>query len=383
MGEDPPTQQKGSFWLSLPGILTASATALGAVTALVTALYTAGIVGQPKPDAKSTPPPVTQVPASTQPAAEESSQKIDDARQQEQTAAEALRKSKAEAEQLRRELTVTKQKEAEARKLAELEAAKRRAEEAERARVAAEAELERLKRERETSRSATQDAVVRAPDAILDYKAGVSGTDVTVEVLYTFDRARKGPVYAIASLLYQGKRIAGLTDKPQPLAQPKGTARIRLTVRTDLGRQSDELEVYLVEGKDRLTARRFPFARTFDGGAAPSSQSAAMPVPSAADAILACKVARVQGAEVTIDVVYMFDSSRKGPVYAFASLLYQGKRMGGLKDKPQPLTAWKGTTQMQLTARTDGGRQSDEIEVYLIEGKDRLTVRRFPFARTF
>ena len=182
MGEDPPTQQKGSFWLSLPGILTASATALGAVTALVTALYTAGIVGQPKPDAKPTPPPVTQVPASTQPAAEESSQKIDDARQQEQTAAEALRKAKAEAEQLRRELTVTKQKEAEARKLAELEAAKRRAEEAERARVAAEAELERLKRERETSRSTTQDTVVRAPDAILDYKAGVSGTDVTVEV---------------------------------------------------------------------------------------------------------------------------------------------------------------------------------------------------------
>jgi len=383
MGEDLPTQGKGSFWLSLPGILTASATALGAVTALITALYTTGIVGQPKPDAKSTPPPATQAPASTQPAADESSQKIDDARQQEQAAAETLRKAKAEAEQLRRELTVTKQKEAEARKLVELEAAKRRAEEAERARVAAEAELERLKRERSVSTSVPPGATGRTQDGILDYKAGVSGTDVTIEVFYTFNPDRKGPVYAIASLLYQGKRIAGLKDKPQPLTQAKGTARIQLMVRTDLGRQSDEIEVYLIEGKERLAVRRFPFARTFDGATEPASQGATNPAPSAADAIVACKVVRVQGLEVTIDVRYTFDSSRKGPVYAFASLLYQGKRMAGLKDKPQPLTAWKGTTQIQLTARTDLGRQSDEIEVYLIEGKERLAVRRFPFARTF
>jgi hypothetical protein len=34
-------------------------------------------------------------------------------------------------------------------------------------------------------------------------------------------------------------------------------------VRTDLGREADEIEVYLIEGKVRLAVRRFPFARTF------------------------------------------------------------------------------------------------------------------------
>ena len=278
MGEDPPTDAKKSFWSSLPGILTASATALGAVTALVTALYSAGIIGQPKPDAKQTPPPAT-VPATPQrEAAEETrQQKLEEVRQQEQAAAEALQKAQVETERLRRELTATKQKEAEARKQAELEAVRRKAEEAEKARLKAEAELERLKREREATAGSRQTSVPQreatrpAPsedqggrrDAILAFRVvRIWKNEVTIDVDYAFDRSRSGPLIAGASLLFQGRTISGY--KLSPVTQPQGTARVQLIVRTQLGKQSDQLEIFLRQDSDRVVVRRFPFSRTFE-----------------------------------------------------------------------------------------------------------------------
>lgn len=41
------TEQKGSFWSTLPGIITAIGGLIAAVAGLVTALYTAGIIGRP------------------------------------------------------------------------------------------------------------------------------------------------------------------------------------------------------------------------------------------------------------------------------------------------------------------------------------------------
>jgi hypothetical protein len=281
MGKDFPPEGKGSFWSSLPGILTASATALGAITALITTLYTAGIVGQPKPDTTSMPPP-TQVSPSTQAAVEGSAQKIHEARQQEQAATETQRKAEAEMERLRRELAATKAKEAEARKQAELEAAKRRAKEAERARLAAEAELERLKGtragitgNRENSLSSRETAPSQDPlglqDAILAFRVvRVWQNEVTIDVDYSVDRSRSGPLIAGATLLFQGKAISGY--KLSPVTQPRGTARVQLVVRTQLGRQSDQLEVFLRADRDRVVVRRFPFSRTFEDGT-PSGNS--------------------------------------------------------------------------------------------------------------
>ena len=379
MAEDRPTE-KPPFWTSLPGILTASATAVGAVTALVTALYTAGIIGQPKPEPKPAPPSVTQPSTAPQPAADETGQRIDDARRQEQAAAEALQKAKAEADRLRQELAATKQREAEARKQAELEAAKRRAEEAERARLQAEADLDRLRREREAA-EATQRETARPAQDTVDFKVGVQGAKVTLDVRYVFDPSRKGPIYASASLLYQGKRIAAPKEKPRPLTQSKGDVRMELVVRPERGRQSDELEVYLTEGRERIAVRRIPFVRTFESGVSVSSAGTGTSLTSL-DTILDYRVA-VSGTEVTIKVLYSFDPARKGPIYASASLLYQGKRIAVPRDRAQPLTESKGTAQIPLVVRTNLGRQSDEIEIVLLEGKDRFVTRRFPFERSF
>ncbi len=246
MGEDPPTEAKKSFWSSLPGILTAGATALGAVTALVTALYSAGIIGQPKPDAKQTPPPAT-APATPQ-----------------REAAEETRQQKMD----------------EARKLAELEAVKRKAEEAERARLKAEVELERLKRERDAAAGGRQTSVPQreatrpAPsedqggrrDAILAFRVvRIWKNELTIDVDYAFDRSRSGSLIAGASLLFQGKPISGY--KLSPVSQPQGTARVQLIVRTQLGKQSDQLEIFLRQDSDRVVIRRFPFSRTFEDAA--------------------------------------------------------------------------------------------------------------------
>ncbi len=56
------TEQKSSFWSTLPGILTALGGLLAAVAGLITALYTAGIIGTPSE--KKVPPvsiPATQI----------------------------------------------------------------------------------------------------------------------------------------------------------------------------------------------------------------------------------------------------------------------------------------------------------------------------------
>jgi colicin import membrane protein len=278
MGEDPPTGARKSFWSTLPGILTASATALGAVTALVTALYTAGIIGQQKPDAKQTPPPVTAHATPQQEAAEQARrQKIDEASQQEQAAAETLRKAQAETERLRRELAAIKQKGAEARKQAALDAAKRKAEEAAQARQKAEAELDRLRRERdaaaetretstpqrETTTPARSEDPGRRRDATLAFRVvRILKNELAIDVDYAFDRSRSGPLIARAGLLFQGKPIPGY--KLSAVTQPQGTARVQLVVRTQLGRQSDQLEVFLREDRERVVVRRFPFSRTFE-----------------------------------------------------------------------------------------------------------------------
>jgi acyl-coenzyme A thioesterase PaaI-like protein len=379
MAEDRPTE-KPPFWTSLPGILTASATAVGAVTALVTALYTAGIIGQPKPEPKPAPPPVTQPSPSPQPAADETSQKSEDARRQEQAAAEALQKATAEADRLRRELDASRKREVEARTQSELDAARRRAEEAEGARLRAEAELNRLRREREAAELSQRGTAPFVQDTV-DFKVGVQGAKVTLDVRYTFDPSRKGPIYASASLLYQGKRISAPQEKPRPLTQSKGDVRMELVVRPERGRQSDELEVYVTEGRERIAVRRIPFVRTFESGLSASPAGAGTSLTNL-DTILDYRVA-VSGTEVTIKVLYSFDPARKGPIYASASLLYQGKRIAVPRDRAQSLTESKGTAQIPLVVRTNLGRQSDEIEIVLLEGKDRFVIRRFPFVRSF
>jgi hypothetical protein len=139
--------------------------------------------------------------------------------------------------------------------------------------------------------------------------------------------------------------------------------------------------VYLIEGRDRFAARRFPFVRTFEIGTAPSPGGAPTP-PSALDAIQDYK-ASVSGNEVTVEVFYSYDSARRGPIYAVVSLLYQGKRIAAPREKPQILTQPAGSVRTPLLVRPNVGRQSDELEVVLFDDKARIASRRFPFARTF
>jgi len=80
----------------------------------------------------------------------------------------------------------------------------------------------------------------------------ISNTELVIDVEYTADRSTVGALFAGAMLRYLGRPISGY--RPAAIADERGGVRIPLTVRTQLGRKSDELEVFLIP-QPRIPAR--------------------------------------------------------------------------------------------------------------------------------
>ncbi len=267
--EDGAKRVKHSFWTTLPGVLAAVGTAVGAAATLVTAIYSAGAVVPAKPEANP-PAAVTQAPTA-QPNLELEGVKkqVEDLLRQKLSAEEARAKAETQAVRALREQAATAK---------ELVAARKRAEDLEAARVKAEAEAEQFRRELAAVTAKLQQASIRLGNGSRgDSKTGqppfrdaigrprvaeMRGNEVWIDVGYSFDRSHRGPILIGGTLLYQGRPLS--EAKLSPVAEEKGTARIQLTVTSARVRQSDELEIVLFNGKERLTLQRFPFARRFD-----------------------------------------------------------------------------------------------------------------------
>lgn len=278
--DDRTPERKPSFWSTLPGVLTALGTAVGAAATLMTTLYSVGVIGAAKPKATAAEVVTAAASSAAHPELEEAKKKIEKLARQKQTAEEARARAEAEAARVRREQAAAAAKELEAKKQAELEAARQRTEEAETARLRAEAEAEHLRREQTAAAARARMAALqeqnvaraeprggppRLRNAIRGFRVvGSRGAELLIEVDYSYDPSHGGPIVAGAMLRYQGRPISGY--RPMPVTQEAGTARIPVVVRGPLGRQSDELEIFLLQGPRKLVARTFPFVRTFETG---------------------------------------------------------------------------------------------------------------------
>jgi len=267
---------KASFWTTLPGVLTAVGTAVGAAATLVTAIYAAGAVVPAKPEANP-PGAVNRAPAAQpDPELEAVKKQVGDLLRQKLSAEGARTRAEAETARALREQAATAK---------ELVVAQKRAEESEAARVKAEAEAEQLRRELAAVTAKLRQAVAQLRDGARGDSrtgehplrdaigrprvAGIRGNEVWIDVEYAVDRSHGGPIAIGGTVLYRGHPLS--ETRLSPVAGGKGTARIRVTVTSARLRQSDELEIVLLNGKERLATQRFPFVRNFglarEGGA--------------------------------------------------------------------------------------------------------------------
>lgn len=280
--EDRAPDKKPSFWSSMTGTITAMATAAGAAATLITALYSSGIVGQAKIQEGTVHAAPVSPAAAAQPHLDQAKREAEEAARQKEMAGAMRAKAEAEAARARRQKAAAALA-LEAERQAEVAAARKKAGEAEAARAMTEVEMERLRREQaeaaakeaagraqaelaEAKRKAQEAEAPRRPrpsrSAILGYRVlHISNTELVIEVEYTADRSTAGALFAGAMLRYQGRPISGY--RPAAIADERGGVRIPLTVRTQLGRESDELEVFLYREREKIAARRFPFPRTF------------------------------------------------------------------------------------------------------------------------
>lgn len=299
-------QKRPSFWSSMTGMITAMATAAGAAATLITALYSTGIAGQIKPQEGTVQAAPVSPAAPAQPQLDQAKREAEEAARQKEIAESMRARAEAESARARREKAAAALL-LEAQRQAEVAEARKKADEAEAARVRAEVEMERLRREQaeaaaketaeraqaelaEARRKAQEAEALRAkleaemerrrtaqlpsapPEpprlppalrgAILGYRVlHISNTEMVIEVQYTADRSRAGSLLAGATLRYRGRPISGY--RPAAIVEERGGVRIPLTVRTELGRESDELEVFLYREREKVAARTFPFPRTF------------------------------------------------------------------------------------------------------------------------
>lgn len=204
-------------------------------------------------------------------------------------------KAEAEMDRLRREQAEVVAREREEKAQAELAEAQRKAQEGDALRAKLEAEMERLKNGQlsaiarlaeRTSRQPQPPSPVAPPepprqqprfrDAVVGFRVvHISNTEIVIEVDYTIDRSRAGTAVAGAILRYQGRPISGY--RPAGVAEEKGSIRIPLTVRTQVGGQSDELEVFLYRDREKIATRTFGFRRTFEQASGRESVSPTRP----------------------------------------------------------------------------------------------------------
>jgi len=252
MPDERPAEPK-SFWATLPGLLTAVGATCGGIATLVTALYSAGVLGKREPEVKGATAPAPPAVSATQD------------------------RSAAELAEVRRKLDESiraKQQAEEARSRADAEAARLRSEQAARSATASRS-TSGTSAATSASQPAPSPGSARAPstyegaptsDAIVSYRVlSADGEEMDVEVAFSYDPRVHGDrgIYAGVHLLYQGTIITGY--KPSVAPWQRGKAVIRVVVRTPRGRQSDEIEAFLyASGQKPFLVRRFPFVKTFD-----------------------------------------------------------------------------------------------------------------------